>query len=105
MFVQNRVAIAEARLPEEVKRIGVTTKKRSPNILLAVNLFSPDGRYDQLYLSNYATINVKDALARVEGVGDVVIFGPRDYSMRIWLDPEKLASRQMTATDVTRAIR
>ncbi|MGH7163122.1 MAG: efflux RND transporter permease subunit, partial [Planctomycetota bacterium] len=105
VLVQNRVAIAQARLPEEVRRIGVTTKKRSTSILLVVNLVSPDGRYDKLYLSNYATINVKDTLARVEGVGDVVLFGPRDYSMRVWLDPEKLAARQMTATDVTRAIR
>lgn len=104
VLVQNRVAIAEARLPEEVKRIGVTTKKKSPNILLAVNLISPDGRYDQLYLSNFATLNVKDDLARIKGVGDVTFLGPRDYSMRIWLDPNKLASRQMTASDVIRAI-
>ncbi len=105
VLVQNRVAIAEARLPEEVRRIGITTKKRSSSLLLVVNLVSPDGRYDKLYLSNYATINVKDTLARAHGVGDVVLFGARDYSMRVWLDPEKLAVRQMTATDVTRAIR
>ena len=104
VLVQNRVAIAEAKLPEEVKRIGVSTKKKSPNILLAVNLISPDGKYDQLYLSNFATLNVKDDLARVKGVGDVTYLGPRDYSMRVWLDPNKLASRQMTASDVIRAI-
>ena len=105
VLVQNRVQSAEPRLPEDVRRIGVTTKKRSSSILLVVNIFSPDDRYDRLYLSNYATINVKDTLARVNGVGDVTLFGPRDYSMRVWLDPDKLAARQITATDVTRAIR
>ncbi len=90
--MQNRVAVAEAKLPEEVKRIGVTTKKKSPSILMCVNLISPDSRYDQLYLSNFATLNVKDDLARLQGVGDVAFLGPRDYSMRIWLDPDKLAS-------------
>ena len=104
VLVQNRVAIAEAKLPEEVKRLGISTKKKSPSILLAVNLISPDGRYDQLYLSNFATLNIKDDLARVKGVGDVTFLGARDYSMRIWLDPTKLASRQMTASDVIRAI-
>jgi multidrug efflux pump len=105
VLVQNRVAIAEAKLPEEVKRQGVTTKKKSPAILLCVNLISPDQRYDQLYLSNYATIQVKDALARLPGIGDVSFLGARDYSMRIWLDPEKLASQNMTASDVTKALR
>jgi multidrug efflux pump len=105
VLTQNRVAIAEAKLPEEVKRQGVTVKKKSPAILLCVNLISPDNRYDQLYLSNYATIQVKDALARLPGVGDVSFLGARDYSMRIWLDPEKLASRNMTAGDVTKALR
>jgi multidrug efflux pump len=105
VFVQNRVAIAEAKLPEEVKRQGVTTKKKSPSILLCVNLISPDRRYDQLYLSNFATINVKDSLARIKGVGDVAFLGPRDYSMRVWLDPKKLASRDMTAGDVVKAIK
>src|SRR5437588_10078515 len=89
VLVQNRVSVAEAKLPEEVKRQGVTTKKKSPSILLCVNLVSPGGRYSQLYLSNFATIQVKDALARIKGVGDVTFLGPRDYSMRIWLDPEK----------------
>ncbi len=90
VLTQNRVSIAQAKLPDEVKRQGVTTKKKSPAILLCVNLISPDKRYDQLYLSNYATIQVKDALARLQGVGDVSFLGARDYSMRIWLDPEKL---------------
>src|SRR5215468_2375771 len=105
VLTQNRVAIAEAKLPEEVKRQGVTTKKKSPSILLCINLISPDGRYDQLYLSNYATIQVKDALARLPGIGDVTFLGARDYSMRVWLDPEKLASRGMIASDVTKALR
>ena len=109
VLVQNRVAVAEAKLPEEVKRTGVTTKKKSPSILMCVNLVSlkrPDGSfyYDQLYLSNFATLNVKDDLARIKGVGDVTFLGPRDYSMRIWLDPDKLAAKQMTAGDVIKAI-
>jgi multidrug efflux pump len=110
VLVQNRVAIAEAKLPEEVKRQGVTTKKKSPSILLCVNLISEkdeEGRFkfDQLYLSNYATRYVKDELARITGVGDVTFLGPRDFSMRIWLDPEKLAARNMTAGDVLKAIK
>ena len=105
VLTQNRVSIAEAKLPEEVKRRGVTVKKKSPMILLCVNLLSPDGRYDQLYLSNYATIQVKDALARLKGVGDVSFLGARDYSMRVWLNPQLLASRNMTATDVVTALR
>ena len=104
VLVQNRVSVAQAKLPEEVKKIGVTTKKKSPSILLCVNLISPDRRYDQLYLSNFASLNIKDDLARIKGVGDVAFLGPRDYSMRIWLDPDKLAARQMTASDVLRAI-
>ncbi|SFJ42700.1 efflux RND transporter permease subunit [Planctomicrobium piriforme] len=104
VLVQNRVAVAEAKLPEEVKRLGVTTKKKSPSILLCVNLISPGNQYDQLYLSNFAALNVKDEIARIEGVGDVSYLGPRDYSMRVWLDPNKLASRQMTAAEVMKAI-
>ena len=104
VLVQNRVAIAQAKLPEDVKLQGVVTKKKSPTILLAVNLISPDGRYDQLYLSNFATIRIRDALSRLPGVGDVTLLGARDYSMRLWLDPEKLASRNMAASDVVRAI-
>ena len=104
VLVQNRVAIAEAKLPEEVKRQGVTTKKKSPSILLCVNVISPDKSRDQLFLSNYATIQIKDVLARLEGVGDVTFLGARDYAMRIWLDPEQLASRGMTAGDVIKAL-
>ncbi|MFO1093427.1 MAG: efflux RND transporter permease subunit [Planctomycetaceae bacterium] len=104
VLVQNRVAVAQAKLPEEVKRIGVTTKKKSPSILMCVNLVSPDKRYDQLYLSNFAALSVKDELARIRGVGDVAFLGPRDYSMRIWVDPNKLAAREMTVGDVIRAI-
>lgn len=110
VLVQNRVAVAQAKLPEEVKRIGVTTKKKSPSILLCVNLVSEkraDGSffYDQLYLSNFATLSVKDDLARIKGVGDVAFLGPRDYSMRVWLDPDKLAARDLTASDVVDAVR
>lgn len=103
--VQNRVAIAEAKLPEETKRQGITTKKKSPSILLAVNLVAKDPRYDQLYLSNFATIEVRDSLMRLEGVGDVSMLGARDYSMRVWLDPQKLASRKLTAGDVLNSLR
>ena len=105
VLVQNRVSVAEAKLPEEVKRQGVTTKKKSPSILLCVNLTSPGGRYNQLFLSNFATLQVKDALARIKGVGDVTFLGPRDYSMRIWLDPEKVARLNMTPSDVIAAVR
>jgi multidrug efflux pump len=104
VLVQNRVAIAEAKLPEEVRRQGVVTKKKSPSMLLAVNIIATEPRYDQLYLSNFATIEVKDALTRIPGVGDVGMLGARDYSMRIWLDPEKLAIRNLNAGDVVRAL-
>jgi multidrug efflux pump len=104
VLVQNRVSIALAKLPEEVKRIGVTTKKKSPAILLCINLISPDGKYDQLYLNNFATLSVKDDIARIKGVGDVTFLGPRDYSMRVWLDRDRLASLQMTPSDVINAI-
>ncbi|MFW6126923.1 MAG: efflux RND transporter permease subunit [Thermodesulfobacteriota bacterium] len=103
--VQNRVQIAEAKLPPEVLRTGVKTQKRSPNLTLVVNLLSPQGTYDQLFLSNYADIHIKDALKRVPGVGDVTIFGARDYSMRIWLDPDKLAGVGLAVTEVAQAIR
>src|ERR1700688_4283040 len=111
VLVQNRVAIAEPTLPDVVRAIGVTVKKQSPDILLGVSLYSEDnpetGRpyYDQLYLSNFATIQLKDALAQVEGVGDVTIFGQQDYSMRVWLDPDKLQARNLTAGDVIRVLR
>ena len=105
VLVQNRVSLAMPTLPDIVKQTGVTTKKKSPAILLCVNMFSPDGRYDQLYISNYATIQIKDELARLPGVGDVTYFGQQDYSMRVWLDPEKLLARDLTATDVVNAVR
>jgi multidrug efflux pump len=104
VLVQNRVALAVPLLPAVIRQTGVTTTKRSPSILLVVNLLSPDNRYDQLYLSNYATIQVRDELARLEGVGDAMVFGQRDYSMRVWLDPARLASRRMTSGDVVRAL-
>jgi multidrug efflux pump len=111
VLVQNRVAIAEPTLPDVVRAIGVTTKKRSPDILLGISLYSEDNPetgqpyYDSLYLSNYATIQLKDAVARVEGVGDVLILGQQDYSMRVWLDPDKLQSRNLTVGDVIRVLR
>ncbi len=105
VLVQNRVAIALPKLPQEAQRNGVTTKKKSTSILLCVNLLSPSGKYDQLYLNNYATTAVKDDLARIKGVGDVTFLGPRDYSMRIWLDPSKLAARNLVAQDVVDAVR
>lgn len=103
--VQNRVAQAQSRLPEDVRRQGVTTQKQSPTFLMVVHLTSPDARYDTLYLRNYARLNVKDALARIPGVGDAQIFGGGDYAMRAWLDPEAVASRGLTAGDVVRAMR
>src|SRR3989442_7976642 len=103
--VQNRVAVGEPRLAEEVRRFGVTTAKRSPDITLVVNLISPDSRYGKLYIDNYSYLQVKDALARLPGVGNVTVFGARDYSMRVWLDPEKVAANGLTANDVVNAIR
>ncbi len=103
--VQNRVSQALPRLPEEVRNLGVTTLKSSPNLTLVVHLTSPDGRYDGQYLRNYATLNVRDVLARIQGAGDVQLFGGGDYAMRVWLDPSKLAARNLTAGDVVSAIR
>jgi multidrug efflux pump len=103
--VQNRVAQALPRLPEEVQRLGVTTQKSSPDLTMVVHLISPDQRYDMLYLSNYARLHIKDQLARLDGVGDVQLFGAGEYSMRVWLDPEKLAMRGLTTGDVVNAIR
>ncbi len=105
VLVQNRVAIAEPRLPEDVRRLGVTTLKSSPDLLMVVHLLSPDNRYDQLYIGNYALIQVRDALARVDGVGDVSLFGLREYSMRVWLDPQRLAHLGLAPGDVVRALR
>jgi HAE1 family hydrophobic/amphiphilic exporter-1 len=105
VLVQNRVSTALPRLPEEVRSIGVTVTKQSPDLMMVIHLSSPDGSRDLLYISNYATLHVKDVLARIDGVGNVTIFGARDYSMRIWLNPEKLAVRNLTAGDVVTALR
>lgn len=105
VLVQNRISIAEPRLPEDVRRIGVVTRKASPDLLMVIHLLSPDKSYDQLYISNYALLQVRDVLAREEGVGDITIFGARDYSMRLWLDANKIASLGMTAGDVLAAVR
>src|SRR4051812_36067238 len=101
VLVQNRIAIAEPSLPEEVRRQGVSVKKQSSNIVLAVSLTSPDKRYDGLFLSNYAPLRLRDELSRVEGVGEVMVRGVGAYAMRVWLDPDKLAARQLTTQDVT----
>ena len=103
--VQNRVQRALPRLPEEVRQIGVTTVKSSPNLTMVVHLNSPDGRYDDLYLRNYAVLNIKDQLARLNGMGEVQLFGSGDYAMRVWLDPQKVAARGLTAGDVVESIR
>ncbi|MGM9491935.1 efflux RND transporter permease subunit [Ideonella sp. YS5] len=104
-LVQNRVAQAEPRLPEEVRRLGLSTVKSAPDLTMVVHLLSPSGRYDSTYLRNYALLNVKDRLARVAGVGDVGLFGSGDYSMRVWLDPQKVAQHGLSAGDVVSAIR
>src|SRR5690606_30108242 len=103
--VNNRVAAAEALLPEEVRRQGVTVTKRQSNILQVINIYSETPQYDDVYVSNYALLNVIDELKRVPGVGDASLFGPKDYSMRIWLSPDKLAEYGLTTTDVIAAIR
>jgi multidrug efflux pump len=103
--VQNRVQRALPRLPEEVRQIGVVTQKSSPDLTMVVHLVSPDSRYDELYLRNYAMLNVKDVLQRTPGAGQVLVWGAGDYAMRVWLDPSKLAARNLTASDVVRAIR
>ncbi len=105
ILVQNRLNLALPSLPDVVKQTGVTTRKRSPDMLLTVSLNSPSRKYDQLYLSNYAVMRLKEELARLPGVSDVTIFGQRDYSMRIWVDPERLASRNLNAADVVNALR
>jgi len=104
VLVQNRVAIATPSLPEEVRRNGVTTRKRSPDITLIIHLISPDGSLDPLFVSNYAQLQVRDELLRVEGVGDITVFGAREYAMRLWLDPDKVAARNLTAQEVVAAI-
>ena len=103
--VQNRVSQALARLPEDVRRQGVTTQKQSPVFLMVVHLVSTDGKYDSLYLRNFMRLHVRDELARIPGVGDAQSFGGGDYAMRLWLDPDKIAARGLTAGDVLRAVR
>ena len=103
--VQSRVDRAKPRLPQEVQRLGIVTAKSSPDLTMVVHLTSPDGRYDRLYLSNYAALNVKDELARIEGVGAVRLFGAGEYSMRIWLDPNKVAALGLSPSQITAAIR
>jgi len=105
VLVQNRVAIAEPRLPEDVRRLGITTTKSSPDLMMVIHMLSPDDSYDQLYVSNYARTNVRDVLLRLDGVGDLIIFGEREYSLRIWLDPEKLSAYGMTAADIVQSLR
>src|SRR5262249_38564150 len=105
VLVQNRVAVAQPRLPDSVQRLGVTVRKASPDLMMVVHMISRDGSRDQQYISNYATLYIKDRLAPLDGVGDVRVFGPRDYPMRVWLDPGKVAARGLTATDVVNAIR
>src|SRR3954469_20536657 len=104
VLVQNRVSLAQPVLPDLVKRRGIQVKKKSPSILMIVNLFSPDNSRDALYLSNYATIQLRDELSRLPGVGDITYLGQRDYSMRLWLDPERMAARNISATDVLAAV-
>lgn len=105
VLVQNRVATVEAKLPEEVKRLGITTQKQLSNITLVASLISPDGRYDDIYMSNYVNLRMKDELLRVPGVGNIMVFGSKDFAMRLWLDPEKLKARHLTTGDVLAAVR
>src|SRR4026207_1696580 len=105
VLVQNRVAIAEPRLPEAVRRPGTPTGRSAPDRMMVVHMLSPDESYDQLYVSNYARSRVRDILLRLDGVGDLIIFGEREYSLRIWLDPEKLSALGMTSGDVVQALR
>jgi hydrophobe/amphiphile efflux-1 (HAE1) family protein len=105
VLVQNRVASAEPRLPDEVRRSGVTVRKNSPDLLVVVHLVSPDKTYDQVYISNYALLNVRDVISRIEGVGAVNLFGAREYSMRVWLDPERIAGLGLTAEEIVAALR
>lgn len=105
VLVQNRVALADAKLPEEVRRNGISVKKRSPDLSLVIGLISPDKSYDSVYLNNYALLQIKDALSRLPGVGEITVLGGQDYSMRLWLNPEKIAAQNLTANDVINAVR
>jgi hydrophobe/amphiphile efflux-1 (HAE1) family protein len=105
VLVQNRLAVVQPRLPDEVTRFGISVRKSSPDLMMVVHMTSPDGSRDQQYIANYASLYIKDALLRIEGVGDVLVFGARDYSMRVWLDPAKVAERGLTAGEVVAALR
>ncbi len=105
VLVQNRVSIAEPRLPEAVRRLGVVTRKNSPDLMMVVHLLSPDETYDQLYISNYAVLQIRDALARIDGVGQIQVFGASEYAMRVWLDPDLVASVGLTAEQVVASLR
>ncbi|MGE0055942.1 MAG: efflux RND transporter permease subunit [Hyphomicrobium sp.] len=105
VLVQNRISVAEPRLPEDVRRLGISVRKASPDLMIVVHVRSPDGSRDQQYISNYSTLYVKDVLGRIDGVGNVLVFGARDYAMRVWLDPAKVAARGLTATEVVQALR
>ena len=105
VLVQNRIAVAEPRLPEDVRRLGVSVRKASPDLMIVVHMTSLDGSRDQQYISNYANLYVKDVLGRIDGVGNVLVFGARDYAMRVWLDPAKVSARGLTATEVVQAMR
>src|SRR5881227_2572526 len=102
--VQNRLSIAQPRLPADVRNIGVTVSKSSPDLMMVVHLYSPDKSRDTLFISNFATLEIKDPLTRIDGVGSITPFGSRDYSMRIWLDPDRLQALGLTASDVTLAL-
>jgi HAE1 family hydrophobic/amphiphilic exporter-1 len=104
VLVQNRVATATPRLPDEVRRLGITTRKSSPDLMMVVHMLSPDDAYNQLYISNYAAIRVRDQLLRLDGVGDINVLGAREYSLRVWLDPNKLPAYQLTAGDIVRSL-
>ncbi len=105
VLVQNRIAKAEPKLPEEVRRLGVIAQKSSPDLMMVVHLQSPDNSLDELYIGNYALLQVRDELARIDGVGDLIVFGAREYSMRVWLNPERMAALQLSATEVVAALR
>src|SRR5581483_8257021 len=105
VMVQNRVQLAIPQLPNPVQSQGITIRKKTPDILMVISFYSPDGRYDDIYLSNFATIHVRDELLRVDGVSDLSVLGQRDYSMRAWLDPQRLAALDVSATEVAAAVR
>lgn len=105
VLVQNRVAVVEPKLPEEVRRLGITTNKNSPDLMLVVNLYSPNGQYDQTYIGNYAILHIRDKIRRIEGVGNVLVFGASEYAMRLWLNPDLMNTFNLTANDVLAAVR